>query len=685
MLARETAGGMVECYPCPTSGHVRLYVALEGSRGRIRLARKMKGGSSVALIGFLILFPLLVAGVLLLVGNETARRVIVCSSAVIIGFGSVWLVLANLGTPWVGIEFSSGAIDIVCTLIGLVIAAVILCFGVKYKNVLACVLAVVQVVGSLVFDVFVAHGIEVQYGLYLDSLTLVTTFIIGVVGSGICIYALGYMEDFQAHEPADAKDRRPRFFALMFLFLSAMYVIVFSNNLLWMFTGWEITTVCSFLLIGYTKTPEAINNAFRQIIMNLAGGIGFLVALFAIALTMGTLSLVEFIAAGVMAPALAALPAVALAFAGITKAAQMPFHTWLLGAMVAPTPTSALLHSSTMVKAGVFLLIKLSPIFLVCPVAAVMTILVGGLTFLLCSFMAISQTNAKRVLAYSTIANLGLIVACAGVGTPEAVWAATFLVLFHAVAKSLLFLCVGTAEHHIGSRDIEDMDLMFERMPRLARFMMAGIMIMFVAPFGMLVAKWGTLVSFADTGNVALILILGFGSAATFLFWAKWLGKLSGIAAHPLNVETTVHRSEWIALMVMAVLSMLCCVGLPVLSTFLVEPYVFDVFGVCSQGVSQANLWVAALLSAVVFVVLFGGLGSKQVKQVPVYLAGVSENNANRTFRNSLSGETMATSRNWYMEGVFGELKITPVGVWVTSIIIVVGFCAAIATLCGLL
>ena len=119
------------------------------------------------------------------------------------------VVLANLGTPWVGIEFSSGAIDIACTLIGLVIAAVILCFGVKYKNVLACVLAVVQVVGSLVFDVFVAHGMEVQYGLYLDSLTLVTTFIIGVVGSGICIYALGYMEDFQAHEPAGAKDRRP--------------------------------------------------------------------------------------------------------------------------------------------------------------------------------------------------------------------------------------------------------------------------------------------------------------------------------------------------------------------------------------------------------------------------------------------------------------------------------------------
>lgn len=135
--------------------------------------------------------------------------------------------------------------------------------------------------------------------------------------------------------------------------------------------------------------------------------------------------------------------------------------------------------------------------------------------------MAISQSNGKRVLAYSTIANLGLITACAGVGTAEAIWAAIFLVIFHAIAKSLLFLCVGTAEHHIGSRDIEDMDLLFERMPRLSRMMIVGIMIMFLAPFGMLVAKWATLVTFVDTRQFALLLMLAFGSAATFMFWAK--------------------------------------------------------------------------------------------------------------------------------------------------------------------
>ena len=633
----------------------------------------------MALIGFLILFPLAIAAILLIARTEVARRVIVCAAGVVIGIGSVWLVLANLGASCTQFEFSSTTIDMISTVVGVLVAAVIFGYGVKYKNMLACVLAVIQVAGSLVFDLVYARGIEVEYGLYLDSLSLLMAFIIGVVGSGICIYALGYMEDFQAHEPEGAKDRRPTFFALMFLFLSAMFVIVFSNNLLWMFTGWEVTTVCSFLLIGYTRTEEAMRNAFRQIVMNLLGGIAFMVALYFIRLQFGTLSLFEFLYMGSAVPALAAVPACALAFAGLTKAAQMPFHTWLLGAMVAPTPTSALLHSSTMVKAGVFLLIKLAPIFIVCPAPAAMCVLVGGLTFMLCSFMAISQSNAKRVLAYSTIANLGLIVACAGVGTPEAIWAATLLVLFHAIAKSLLFLCVGTAEHHIGSRDIEDMDLLFERMPRLARFMMAGIMVMFVAPFGMLIAKWGTLVTFADTSNIALIIILGFGSAATFLFWAKWLGKLAGIAARPLNVETSVHRSEWIALMVMAVLCILCCCGLPIVSAVVVEPYIASVYGFADMAVDPENLVITALLSAAVFIVLFAGLGRGKANQVPVYLSGVSADNKARTFRNSLSGESEATTRNWYLTGLFGEKRIKPFGEVVCTTLIVAAFICSYA------
>lgn len=638
------------------------------------------------MLGFLIMFPLIVALVLLLVRNNQARNVIVCASAVVIAAASVALVVANIATAGVYFEFSSKAIDTVCTVVGVVIAAVILAFGIKYKNLWASALAVIQVVLSLVLELFFAHGITVECALYFDSLSLLMTLIIGIVGSGICVYALGYMEDFQKHEPEGARDRRPAFFALMFVFLSAMYVIVFSNNMLWLFTGWEVTTLCSFLLIGFTKTEEAIANSFRQIIMNLAGGIAFVVALYVCAIQLGTLSLIDFIAFGCQNPDLVALAVTALAFAGITKAAQMPFHTWLLGAMVAPTPTSALLHSSTMVKAGVFMLVKLAPVMLVCPVPSIMVMLVGSVTFMLCSFLAISQTNAKRVLAYSTIANLGLITACAGVGTPEAVWAASFLILFHAIAKSLLFLCVGTAEHHIGSRDIEDMDLLFERMPRLARFMMLGITCMFIAPFGMLIAKWSTLVSFVEMNQVALIVILAFGSAATFMFWAKWLGKLAGIAGAPENVELTVHKSEWASLLLMAGLLVVACVLLPLASAYLVEPYIFSVYGTVGQNISSDNLWIASICVAVVCIALFTGLGGKgKARRVDVYLAGVNRGNETRSFQNALSGTTEATARNWYMEDVFGEKKVAPVGVICNSIIMVAAFVLAAVGLPALL
>ena len=634
------------------------------------------------LIGFLIASPLVAAVLLLVARNDKARDVIVYVFAALIAVASVVLVATNLGTPTVLIEFSSGIVDVLCTVVSCVLVAIILGYAVKYRNILAGFLGIVQLVLSLVFEIAFAHGVEVEYGLYADSLTLLMTLIIGIIGSGICVYALGYMKDFQAHEPEGAKDRRPTFFAIMFVFLSAMFVIVFSNNMAWLFTGWEVTTVCSFLLIGFTKTDEAIRNAFRQIIMNLLGGIAFAVALIVCATQVGTLSLYEFIVIGVQQPTLVVIAVTCLAFAGITKAAQMPFQTWLLGAMVAPTPTSALLHSSTMVKAGVFMLVKLAPIFLMSPVPSLMVMLVGGITFLLCSFMAISQSNAKRVLAYSTIANLGLITACAGVGTPEAVWAAEFLILFHAIAKSLLFLCVGTAEHHIGSRDIEDMDLLFERMPRLARFMMLGIMAMFIAPFGMLVSKWATLVSFVDMNQVALIVILAFGSAATFMFWAKWLGKLAGIAGRPENVEVTVHRSEWIAILLMAVLLVVSCVCLPLISGYLVEPYIYSIFGTVGQNISSDNLWIGSICVALIVIVMFVGLtGKSKARKGSVYLAGISRDSEGRMFQNSFSGTTEATARNWYMEDYFGEKRIAPVGVTCNIVIMAVAFVLAVVGL----
>ena len=631
-------------------------------------------------ISFLIVFPLIVAIALFFIKNEKLRDIVVVAGGAIIAIESIITCIVGFSSGAQYFTMQSGVLDFLGIVVGVAIAAVIIYFGVTYKNKLAIALACVQVAISLVFELGFAHNATVVKGLYYDNFSLLLAFIIGVIGSGICIYALGYMKDFQAHEnaefaktainstaPQSAPDRRPFFFGLMFLFLSAMFVIVFSNNMTWMFTGWEVTTVCSFLLIGYTRTPEALKNAFRQINMNLLGGIAFALALISCVTQIGTLDFSAFISYGVKHPHVAVFAVTALSFAGLTKAAQAPFHTWLLGAMVAPTPTSALLHSSTMVKAGVFLLVKLSPVMAVCQIPSYMVMIVGGFTFLACSLLAISQSNAKRVLAYSTIANLGLIAACAGVGSAEAVWAASFLILFHAIAKSLLFLCVGTAEHHIGSRNIEDMDLLFVRMPLLARFMLIGIMCMFIAPFGMLVGKWATLVTFIDSQCFVLIFLLVFGSAATFMFWAKWFGKLSGIASLPkdqqgINLEKQIHISEWCALGVMMALILICCALVPMISVAVVEPYLFDVYGIYgmyAQSIDNTSLWIMSILTVVVFIVILVATSRKQkTRRVSVYMAGISINNPGRTFRNSMTGESAATAKNWYLESYFGEGKL---------------------------
>ncbi|MDR1184757.1 MAG: hypothetical protein LBK67_08175 [Coriobacteriales bacterium] len=661
----------------------------------------------MALIGFLVLFPLLAAGLLLVVRNDTGRGVIVVCSAILIMVGSILLAANYLtGTPWRG-ALDSEVITWITVVIDVLIGAYILTKSIRYRKPLAGALAVLQVLIILAFESTIAHDVSVVHDLYIDTLSVIMALIIGIIGGGICIYALGYMKDFQAHAIArvravasdsgcgvapPVKDRRPVFFAVMFLFLSAMFALVFSNNLSWLLCAWEITTVCSFALIGYTRTTEAVNNSFRQIVMNLLGGLTFAIALFYLgSQNIGELDvLIDLGSRGMYA-----LPIALIAFAGITKAAQMPFQSWLLGAMVAPTPTSALLHSSTMVKAGVFLLIKFAPAF-GWSSNGIMIMLVGGLTFLFCSVIAITRSNAKQLLAYSTIANLGLIVACAGVGTPEAVWAAIFLLIFHAAAKSLLFLCVGTAEHHIDSRDIEDMDNLFIRMPAIARFMALGILIMFAAPFGMLISKWATIVSLVENNNLTLLIILAFGSAVTFVFWTKWLGKLLGVAQQSKNVEERVHASEWSALVLMAILAVGMSVIFPFVSEYVIVPYLFQLaaglYSPASGGweayalaaIDFDNLLSMAIivLSVIVCFAVFLGRRSKK-RTVPIYLAGVGLDFENRTYRNSLSGTSQATQRNWYMERWFGEGLLTPIANVMCIVILVLGAVASLVSFGG--
>ncbi|MDO4518368.1 MAG: proton-conducting transporter membrane subunit, partial [Bacillota bacterium] len=501
----------------------------------------------------------------------------------------------------------------------------------------------------------------------------------------ITVYALGYMKDFQHHEPKDAKDRRPWFFFVMFLFLGAMVGLVTSNNMIWMYFFWEITSLSSFWLIGYTKTKEATNNAFRALIMNLLGGLGFAVGIVILGTVFGTVELSSMLLIGSLYGDVVAIPAAFFAFAGITKAAQMPFNSWLLGAMVAPTPTSALLHSSTMVKAGVFMIIKLAPVLGMSNWAGIMVMTVGGITFFFASCAAISQTNAKRVLAYSTIANLGLIVACGGVGTAEAVWAGIMLIIFHAITKSLLFLCVGTAEHHIGSRDIEDMDGLFNKMPRLAMCMIVGIAGMFIAPFGMLISKWGCMVSFVDSGNLVLVAFICFGSAVTAFYWLKWMGKLTAVVENERNIEHhTVHATEFVVHVVLLILVILVCLMFPLISTFMLVPYLEGAFGAVSGIMSSGNMLIMICMVAVIVLLALLYFGKSKKPKTTIYLAGVNTGN-DRTYYGSMQKEVEFKLRNWYMNDYFNEHKMNLYGDALNIAMLVIGLGLMVATLISLL
>ena len=549
-------------------------------------------------------------------------------------------------------------------------------YGFRYKKYYVALLSVLQT-GLIGWLELTGQSAEEGAHIFADRLTVIMSLIVGVVGALICVYAVGYMKDYHNHH-TEYKDRRPFFFAMLFVFLGAMFGLIFSGNLTWMYFFWEITSICSFLLIGYNKSDEAMNNSCRALWMNLLGGLGFAVAIVVCSLQFHIATFQSLL--GLVGNKMVIIPVILLAFAGLTKSAQLPFSSWLLGAMVAPTPTSALLHSATMVKAGVYLLLRLAP--LLCGnVAGMMVASIGGFTFLATSMLAIAQSDGKKVLAYSTVSNLGLITACAGIGMYEAVWAGILLMMFHAVSKSLMFLSVGAVENNTGSRNIEDMHGLIVKLPGLAFIMIIGIAGMFLAPFGMLISKWAALKAFVDSGNMLLVVFLIFGSATTLFYWTKWLGKLVVVAHHSERLKSNTKGSEWLSLFSQAALVVGLCVTFPFISLNLVESYLRDTFHtvmnpIISTGNTNIMLMMLCLILILPVAVRLLTFGKKN-KVVMSYMSGANAGD-DRNFTNSFGKEEKLYLSNWYMEDYFGEKKILKPSLVLSSAAIIIMMILAI-------
>lgn len=622
----------------------------------------------------LIVLPLACGFVIASIKKFDIRKYFVFASSILLSILAITCVVKSAGALPVRLSFDSEWPEYLMFVLELGMAALVGVLAVKYKNIIALLLAVIQAGLAIFFEVRYGGTIAVRADIVIDQLTIIMLLIVGIIGGLIGVFATGYMKTWQEENPG-IKDRRRYFFFVIFAFMSAMFGLVLSNNIQWMYFFWEVTTVCSFLLIGYTRTPEAIKNSFRAVIMNLLGGIAFMIAIIVLA---NDTSILEFDRLGTIPQLYLLVPLTFLCIAGFTKTAQLPFSSWLLGAMVAPTPVSALLHSSTMVKAGVYLFLRIAPNLAV-TAPGYITAFVGGTTFLVGAILAISQRNSKRVLAYSTISNLGLIVACAGIGTYQTIWVALFLMIFHAVAKSLMFLTVGTAAAGLGGLEIEGMRGLIIKMPRIAVMMLAGICGMFVAPFGMLISKWAAMEAFIKINNIVspiMIILIAYGSAATIFFWTKWMGIIirerNPHARHGLY-EKHVSGEEFVSELILTILTILTCVSFPIISKYSVEPYLLATYG-RSFGLSQSNVFIMVVMMVLILVIpatlILIPLRNK-TKIGTAYMAGRTATE-DLHFGGSAGVEKQVQVQNYYLGRYFNEKWILPVGGIVCATLIMV-------------
>jgi len=318
-------------------------------------------------------------------------------------------------------------------------------------------------------------GLGINWSFYVDGLSLLCALLICGIGALVIIYAGRYLS---------GHPHLGRFYAFILMFMAAMLGLVLADNAITLFVFWELTGLTSFLLIGFEHQREAARAAALQaLLVTSAGGLALLAGLLLLGQAGGSLELSALLNGGrAIQSHLLYLPILLLILAGaFTKSAQIPFHFWLPNAMEAPTPVSAYLHSATMVKAGVYLLARLSPVLGGSDAWHYLVTGAGTATMLLGAALALGQTDLKRILAYSTVSTLGALVLLMGLDTTLSVKAAMVFLIVHALYKGALFLVAGAVDHETGTRDVRQLSGLARAMPitavaaGLAALSMAGL------------------------------------------------------------------------------------------------------------------------------------------------------------------------------------------------------------------
>ncbi len=396
-----------------------------------------------------------------------------------------------------------------------------------------------------------------DWGTLLDPLSAVMILVVTGVGFLIHFYSIGYM----GHEGGYY-----RFFGYMNLFMFSMLTLVLANNMLLLFVGWEGVGLCSYLLIGfYFLRKSAADAGKKAFIVNRIGDAGFLLGIFLTVGTLGTIRFTDFgpaLAAGHFPLGAPAITAIALLlFVGATgKSAQIPLYVWLPDAMEGPTPVSALIHAATMVTAGVYMVTRHNALYQLAPFALEVVAVIGALTAIYAASMGLVQNDIKRVLAYSTISQMGYMFLALGVG---AYAAGIFHLMTHAFFKALLFLGSGSVIHALsGEQDLRKMGALWGKIPTTAKtFLIAALAISGIPPLAGFFSK-DEILGRAFASSPALWFV-GFLTAGMTAFYMFRLVNMTfyGNSRVPHEVEHHIHESPRTMTVPLVVLAVLSVVG----------------------------------------------------------------------------------------------------------------------------
>lgn len=438
---------------------------------------------------------------------------------------------------------------------------------------------------------------EIDLHFYLDGLAKVFVAVILLVGAGVFTFASEYLK---------GSDRIGRFFQALTLFIFSMLGLVTADNFFMAFIFWELTSFTSYLLIGYSHEQEkSRKSALQALLVTGSGGLALLAGLLILNHVTGATLFSELMYVGFLSGNLVSWAVGLILLGGLTKSAQFPFHFWLPNAMAAPAPVSALLHSATMVKAGIFLFLRLDPAFNHHPLWSGTLIACGAFTLLLGAWAAFRHTDLKKMLAYTTVATLGALTFLVGLTHPMAAQVALLLFVAHALYKATLFMVAGTLEHKAGTRNVLELGGLKKQMPLVfAAGGLAALSMIGLPPLLGFLAKEVMLKVGAYSLWTLPIWVAGFALMGT-VAWQSGVKPFLGKVTHELKVKP----------------SFLIAIG-PLVTAIVGLVLSFDPFGVLSALMSQAlfpgqelvplHLWAGVnlplVLSIIIVVLAFVGL-----------------------------------------------------------------------------